>query len=92
MNRLTLALLICTASTPAMAQDPMLRFLLPDNPRLAECLADPCPLISPADKALLDSVGRTLYGAPPPRATLFVRALIEEVKLGLKLPATRGQP
>jgi len=40
----------------------------------------PCKPVSPEIKTLLDATGRTLVGAPPPRATHFVLAVAEEAK------------
>jgi hypothetical protein len=39
--------------------------------------------VSPEIKKLLDAAGRTLIGAPPPRATHYVLAVAEEAKRDL---------
>jgi hypothetical protein len=51
--------------------------------RAASDCNGPCTLVSPEIKRLLDATGRTLVGAPPPRATRFVLAVVEEAKRDL---------
>ncbi len=54
----------------------------PANSFSSDC-DGPCKLVSPEIKKLLDATGRTLIGAPPPRATHYVLAVAEEAKRDL---------
>jgi hypothetical protein len=52
------------------------------NSLSSEC-DGPCKPVSPEIKRLLDATGRTLIGAPPPRATHYVMGVAEQAKRDL---------
>jgi hypothetical protein len=74
-----------TAVVPAnnqAASSERFKKVAPGNGFSSDC-DGPCKLVSPEIKKLLDAAGRTLIGAPPPRATHYVLAVAEEAKRDL---------